>query len=1765
MQDLLSDVAQDLRLLRGQIFGDDEDDDVVVIPPVVGGPFLPLTGGTMTGPLLLAADPTSALEAATKSYVDSFLPLTGGTLTGALTVSDGSLVSGGFGENEWGDLMGAARFCEIATTNGSPDIVAAGGVSQFVATDEGKIVREFNTSGTIPDDTRILTVVDATHATMTNAATATDASIVPQIGAFGGPLFAGDNDFTNHKLRSTGLMIGHHAHVPNGSGSTTAPYPSVAMQLTVDHWYDDNSNSTMDSFGQGPRGTFNVEGTVNFGPNMPVHDAAGGPFLNSALLYANYYGEDAAPGGLIVGPSLSPAVLAKNGSLAISTLAAYWSNVNMTSLAGGTLNVGEFKAYQTGDFIGEAGTTTVNRYVGMHFQPPNLNSGTPTVGQAVMVDIGQESLRSLTGLNHSSNSATVTSSSPQFVAEDKGAIFHMDGSAGGFWFIKTFNSTTSVTLNAPFPGAHTAVTGSVVQRFREPYTDSGVIRRIGLRNAMTTVWTPDLQTPGVTGTTLDPCAHHINVSCSVTGPTCTLANPNINNDPDEVEYGQVLEVYNIGPDSLVWTNGQGVSFSNTAGATLVQPGGSMTTWRFQSFGFTPSGWGDRWVLVNNGTGTGSSPFYTDGTTNVIPSSNTFGVVPLLGVAPYPSLILQHAPTTNSGQLQPAAGLGQILFQGSYNTTPDLLSGASITAFATQAFTGATKGGTQLLVATTPNDGSGVLRTAFTVDQDQHVYELRAPYHGSTVATTYEKMAGVTVPPFALDHWRTRPAARTTLDGSINASVTTLDVTNFEQFPAFDDFVIKISDEQMLVTGGAGTSTWTVVRGVNFTTAASHADGAPITTTGLMHVVCIGDSVVLGLGDFTTGPVDGFADQVRRTLGQPDLGIGYRGLWHTDEFARTTGGAAAWTFVDPGDPEDIGPFGYDSATLFATWSVITATGSTAICTWTPPDNVVVGQVDIHYFETASTTNNGSYSTDGGSTWHDLPTAPPASGARLQTFSVVTVSPATVKVRAATAGGTGAYFAYAGLTAYNQPVDFDTVGLVVHNFGQTSAFLHSIVDSARTDGLRFFTGDAASLRPSLVVAHCSNDVNFVDTLGAGPAIAQWETDVDALVTGVQAFGADVLWLSSYESDRSSVGVTPANQASYRASIDDLSISLGFAQINLYEAWDALLGTAGYSAANSAGMMEDIVHPTQKGHDDIASRVNRVLATDGGIPHRIERNSSPSFTGLTVTPNIVSGFAPVFHYGIGGCPSWLMTRINGTATDPTAITNAQLISYLAFAGQYDATVGNTKFGAVISTTSTAAWSSATVGGAKLTFQTMPNSGAGPLTALTLDQDQSAAFADDVSVAGDLAVSGAITGALSLTDLTVTPTLTGGFAPIFLYGIAGIPSLLTTRINGTVGSPTAVTSGQIVSDVVAAGQYDTTVGHTKWGSAITTTATATWSASTTGGAKLIFQTLPNSGSSVPLTALTLDQDQTATFASTVTATGLTLSATPLAIASGGTGASSAASALTALGAAPTASPTFTGTVSHANWSIGSGGAATFGSLISTISVTTATLAIGTGSPMTVSTAGTLSTTGNLATTGSGTLSIAGTSTLTGVATFAAIPVVNVSGATGLTTVRDAGAAVATATTLSTLLFRGAVDASNTLASGAAIVVTTEETFASGHAGSRIALQTTPIGSTTLATRFGADNAGLVFAGTNAARMFIVDSTNGSIGFFGTAVQTQRTSGANLTNNVTSGGTDDTIANFTDLTTYSNSAAAIRNDIYQLARKLKQINDGLRTYGLFT
>ncbi len=69
-------------------------------------------------------------------------------------------------------------------------------------------------------------------------------------------------------------------------------------------------------------------------------------------------------------------------------------------------------------------------------------------------------------------------------------------------------------------------------------------------------------------------------------------------------------------------------------------------------------------------------------------------------------------------------------------------------------------------------------------------------------------------------------AQTTLDGAINNSVTSLDIVTVAGSPASAPFRIWIDDEIFVVTNVAG-DTYTVVRGVEGSTATSHSNGADI--------------------------------------------------------------------------------------------------------------------------------------------------------------------------------------------------------------------------------------------------------------------------------------------------------------------------------------------------------------------------------------------------------------------------------------------------------------------------------------------------------------------------------------------------------------------------------------------------------------------------------------------------------------------------------------------------------------------------------------------------------------------------------------------------------------------------------------------------------------------------------------------------------------------------------------------------------------------------
>jgi hypothetical protein len=63
---------------------------------------------------------------------------------------------------------------------------------------------------------------------------------------------------------------------------------------------------------------------------------------------------------------------------------------------------------------------------------------------------------------------------------------------------------------------------------------------------------------------------------------------------------------------------------------------------------------------------------------------------------------------------------------------------------------------------------------------------------------------------------------TTLKTAMTTASTTVTVASAGGFPTSGNYTIQIDSEQMLVTGGQGTTTWTVTRGYNSTTKATHA-------------------------------------------------------------------------------------------------------------------------------------------------------------------------------------------------------------------------------------------------------------------------------------------------------------------------------------------------------------------------------------------------------------------------------------------------------------------------------------------------------------------------------------------------------------------------------------------------------------------------------------------------------------------------------------------------------------------------------------------------------------------------------------------------------------------------------------------------------------------------------------------------------------------------------------------------------------------------------
>ena len=82
---------------------------------------------------------------------------------------------------------------------------------------------------------------------------------------------------------------------------------------------------------------------------------------------------------------------------------------------------------------------------------------------------------------------------------------------------------------------------------------------------------------------------------------------------------------------------------------------------------------------------------------------------------------------------------------------------------------------------------------------------------------------------------------TSLTASLTSSATTMTVASAGGFPTVTPFRVKIDNEVVLVTAGAGTTNWTITRAADYTTAAAHSGGAAVTQKLRAHLPTCGTS------------------------------------------------------------------------------------------------------------------------------------------------------------------------------------------------------------------------------------------------------------------------------------------------------------------------------------------------------------------------------------------------------------------------------------------------------------------------------------------------------------------------------------------------------------------------------------------------------------------------------------------------------------------------------------------------------------------------------------------------------------------------------------------------------------------------------------------------------------------------------------------------------------------------------------------------------------
>jgi hypothetical protein len=253
--------------------------------------------------------------------------------------------------------------------------------------------------------------------------------------------------------------------------------------------------------------------------------------------------------------------------------------------------------------------------------------------------------------------------------------------------------------------------------------------------------------------------------------------------------------------------------------------------------------------------------------------------------------------------------------------------------------------------------AGFSGTGFTIQIDSEQMTVTANPTG-TSWTVQRARNGTTAAAHA-------SGAQVGLVGYLTAAATSITVTSAAGFPTSGNYSILIDTEQMLVTGGQGTTTWTVTRGQGGTTAAAHSSGRTailVITTASTTIPVAAKTGFPTTYPFTikidseqmsvTGSPSGTLWTVQRGQGGTAAAVHANGAavsWDVDNadtvifVASEAGFPTSYPFTIKIDSEDMS---VTAAPTSTTWTVTRATDGTtaALHAGGAAVNLIIGKTD-----------------------------------------------------------------------------------------------------------------------------------------------------------------------------------------------------------------------------------------------------------------------------------------------------------------------------------------------------------------------------------------------------------------------------------------------------------------------------------------------------------------------------------------------------------------------------------------------------------------------------------------------------------------------------------------------------------------------------------------------------------------------------------------------------------------------------------------------------